>query len=144
VGHTDEVWSAQFIRGETAVATASKDRTLRLWDAGSGAALATYPLPAGTRQLVARSDGALLGARTTHRRRVDPAARRGGGRAADARGGAPARAFVSPDGRRMIVQPDAGEAYVRDLDDDARQRCPGPAARRGGGSSIAAARSRST
>jgi WD40 repeat protein len=63
-GHTDEVWAAQFTRDDAEVATASKDRTLRLWDARTGAARATYPLPAGTRQLVVRSDGALLGART--------------------------------------------------------------------------------
>ena len=125
VGHVDEVWSAQFIRGETAVATASKDRTLRLWDARSGAALATYALPAGTRQLVVRPDGALLGARTT----TGVAwILRPGAAAASLLTPAEERArnaFIAPGGRRMIAQPDAGEAYVRDLDDDTRIVLPG-------------------
>ena len=124
-GHTDEVWSAQFIRGDAEVATASKDSTLRLWDARTGAARATYPLPAGTRQLVVRSDGALLGGRTRT------------GVAWILRPGAsevelltppeeqPRAAFVSLDGRRLVVKPEQADAYVRDVDGPARQRLPG-------------------
>ncbi|PCC74276.1 WD40 repeat [Nannocystis exedens] len=124
VGHDDEIWNAQHTWDGDEIATVSKDRTLRLWDARTGAPRATIAVPSPTRQLVFRPDGAILGAHTI------------GGEAWILRPGAsavelltppeerPSRSYLSLDGRRLIVQPELGDVYVRDLDGAAKKHLP--------------------
>jgi serine/threonine protein kinase/WD40 repeat protein len=124
-GNADEVWNARFSAGGAEIATLAKDGTLRLWDAATGVERATIELPAPTRQLVVRTDGTLVGGvvdggaawilrpdAPTVERLVAPDER-------------PRWAYVSPDGRRLIVQLENGEAYIRDIDGEARRRLPG-------------------
>ena len=124
VGHTDEVWSAQFTVDGSEVVTTSKDGTLRRWDARTGELRATIDVPAAARQTVVRPDGVVVGARTTT------------GVGWSLRPGAPVElltplserpraAYVSADGRRLIAQPEAGEAYVLDIDAATRRSLPG-------------------
>jgi WD40 repeat protein len=82
-------------------------------------------VPSPTRQLVFRPDGAILGAHTI------------GGQAWILRPGAatvellipveerPRRSYLSLDGRRLIVQPEVGDVYVRDLDGITKRNLPG-------------------
>ncbi|MDC0672853.1 WD40 repeat domain-containing serine/threonine protein kinase [Nannocystis radixulma] len=125
VGHDDEIWNVQHSPDGARIATVSKDSTLRIWNARTGAALVTIAVPSPTRQLVLRPDGALLGAHTN------------GGEAWIVRPGAatiellspaeerPRRSYLSLDGRRLIVQPEVGDVYVRDLDGTAKRHLPG-------------------
>ena len=124
VGHTDEVWSAQFTRDGAEVVTTSKDGTLRRWDAHTGALRAAVEVSAPTRQLVVRPDGVIVGARTTTG--VAWVLRPGGAvELLTAPGERPRAPYLSADGRRLIAQPEAGEAYVLDIDQGTRRPLPG-------------------
>ncbi|MFY0533035.1 hypothetical protein [Nannocystis pusilla] len=91
-----------------------------------------------------RPDGAILGWHTTS----GPAWRLRPGAAAvellSPLDEAPRWSNLSLDGRRLIVQPQAAEAYVRDVDGVAKRSSPARAARPAGGSSTTTATSRST
>lgn len=124
-GHTDEVWNAIFVASGAEVLTLSKDGTLRRWDASTGALRATYELPAPTRQLHSRSDGAIVGSYADE------------GQAWLLRPDAPAVerlvepeppacfAAASRDGLRLLVQRKSGEVSVGDIGGGSAQRLPG-------------------
>ncbi|MDC0723411.1 WD40 repeat domain-containing serine/threonine protein kinase [Nannocystis bainbridge] len=123
-GHDDEIWNAQHTLDGATIATVSKDSTLRLWDARTGAARAVFAV-SPTRELMMRADGAILGGRTNS------------GAAWILRPGATAVESLTPaadpprfsnlslDGRRLIVQPHAGDVYVRDVEGERRRDLPG-------------------
>ncbi len=124
-GHDDEVWNAQFLRGGDEVVTLSKDATLRTWNARTGAQRTKLAVPGAMRQLVVRADGAIVGGPMV--------------------GGAPwilrpsastleilstpgertMWTYFSMDGMRLIVQPEGGEAYLRDTDSGSKMALPG-------------------
>ncbi len=124
-GHGDEVWNAQFSASGAEVATLSKDGTLRTWDASTGAQRSTIPLPALTRQLVVRPDGALLGGHTDDN--VAWILRPGASviELLSTPEERPRWTHLSRDGRRLIVQPEVDEAYVADVDGREKRRIPG-------------------
>ncbi len=128
VGHTDEVWNAQLMPASAGVATVSKDSTLRLWDARTGAPRASFVVPAPTRQLVVRDDGALLGAITTGAAWI----LRPGASAIETLSLArPRWVSLSADGRHLLVHPETGAAYVHDLESNERTTLPGTQAAAG-------------
>ncbi|MFZ6178792.1 WD40 repeat domain-containing serine/threonine protein kinase [Nannocystis pusilla] len=123
-GHTDEIWNAQHAPDGATIATVSKDSTLRLWHADTGALRATFAV-SPTRQLVLRPDGAILGWHTTS----GPAWRLRPGAAAvellSPLDEAPRWSNLSLDGQRLLVQPQAADAYVRDVDGATKRTLPG-------------------
>ena len=125
IGHSDEIWNAQFAPGDAQIATIGKDSTLHLWDAHTGREQARIPVPGPTRQLIMRSDGAILGGH------VDLGAawiRRPGAPSVERLTDPdehPRWVHLSRDGLRLLVQPEDADAYLRDVDGTRKHKLPG-------------------
>lgn len=61
-GHTDEVWSTVWFPDGRRLATVSKDRTLRIWDASSGKCVATFVALAPLLHVAVSPDGTQVAA----------------------------------------------------------------------------------
>ncbi|MEZ4450900.1 MAG: hypothetical protein R3B09_15575 [Nannocystaceae bacterium] len=122
-GSLDELWNVKLTADGAEVATVGKESLLRTWDPETGALRATIEVPAPTRQLVARADGALLGANSPG----GPWIRRPGAATAERLlDGAPPRwAYLADDGRRMIVQVEGEAPEVHEVEGPGRWPLPG-------------------
>ena len=108
VGHTDKLWQVVYSPDGKQLATASLDGTARIWDAATGAVLATVKLDGAALSVAYSPDGSLLavGGRDPNVRIWDVAA--GRQRAALPVIERVTQVLFSPDGTQILTAEDSG------------------------------------